>query len=125
MQVERDVITVTTDTGGAATVFSSKPFTGRVLAIHWVKPGSGGITGATFTITSEATGESILSVSSVSSSTDWYPRGPVHTIAGAAVLYAAAGQPVTDAIAIVNDRVKIVVASGGNTLTGTFHIVIG
>ena len=40
-------------------------------------------------------------------------------------LYAAAGLPVQDGILLANDRVKIVIAAGGDTKTGTFHITIG
>ena len=36
----------------------------------------------------------------------------------------AAGTAVQDKIALAKDRVKIVIASGGNVKTGTFHIVI-
>ena len=125
MQIERDVIAVTTDGSGNATAYSSRPFTGRILGVHWIKPGSNAITGATFALTAEATGEPILSVSSVSASADWYPRGPVHTVAGVAQLYASAGLPVTDPIAIANDRVKIQISSGGANANGTFHIVVG
>jgi hypothetical protein len=124
MQVERFILTPTTDASGNATVYTPNT-TGRVLGIAWVKPGSGGITGATFTITAEATGEAILTASSVSASASYYPRVPTVSTANAAALYAAAGTAVNDHLYISNDRVKIVVASGGNTLTGTFHILIG
>jgi hypothetical protein len=52
------------------------------------------------------------------------PRQATHSTAGAAALYAAAGTAVNDKIALANDRIKIVIASGGNTKTGVFHFVI-
>lgn len=41
-----------------------------------------------------------------------------------AALYAAAGTAVNDRIALSRDRVKIVVASGGNATTGNFVVTI-
>lgn len=34
------------------------------------------------------------------------------------------GTAVQDKIAIVNDRIKIVIASGGNAKSGTFHFIL-
>lgn len=122
--IQRFDVALTTDASGNAQGYTPA-FTGKILAVHWVKPGSGGITSATVAITSEATGETILSVSSLNASTSYYPRGPIHTTAGVAQLYAAAGLPVTDQIGLANDRVSIAVSSGGNTLSATCRIVVG
>jgi hypothetical protein len=123
MSIERLTVAAQTNASGAATLVTPS-FTGRLLAIHWVKPASGGITGATFAVTSVNTGEAVLSVSSISSSQDWYPRGPVHTVAGVAQLYAAAGLPITDQLAFFEDQLQIVISSGGNALVGTFTFII-
>ena len=53
------------------------------------------------------------------------PRQATHTTAGVAALYAGGGSAVLDKIALANDRVKIVIGSGGNAKTGAFHIVMG
>jgi hypothetical protein len=119
----REVVTVTTDTNGDATAYSGV-VTGKLSQIRWVKPGSGGITGATFAITAEATGETLWGEASISASATRAPRQATHTTDGAASLYAAAGVAVNDKIALANDRVKIVVSGGGSVLTGTFHIVL-
>ncbi len=52
------------------------------------------------------------------------PRQPTYSTTGEALLYAAGGQGVNDEIVLAADRVKIVVASGGDTKSGTFHIVM-
>jgi hypothetical protein len=80
--------------------------------------------GVDFTITAEATGETLWTESNVNASAVKAPRQATHTTAGVASLYAAAGTAVNDKIALGRDRVKIVLASGGNATTGTFTIVI-
>lgn len=120
---ERHAVTLTTDAGGDCTAYSPV-VTGKVSQLRWVKPGSGGITNATFAVTSEATGETIWSEAAISASVTLAPRQATHSTAGAAALYAAGGAAVSDKIALAQDRVKIVVSGGGNTLTGVLHIVI-
>ena len=120
--VQRHVVSVTTDGAGAATSYSPV-VTGRLLAIHYVKTDF--TDGVDFTITAEATGESLWTGTNVNASVAVYPRGPQHDLVGAARLYAAAGQAVADLIGLANDRVKIVIAAGGATKTGAFHIVLG
>ena len=51
-------------------------------------------------------------------------RQATHAPDGSAALYAAAGEAVLGDIVLANERVKIVVASGGNTKTGQFVIVV-
>lgn len=122
MYVERHVVEVTTDASGDATAFTPT-VTGRVLAIHYVKDDFA--TGVDFTITAEATGETIWSEVDVNASKSVAPRAAIHTTAGVAALYAASGEEVVDKIGLANDRVKIVIANGGNAKSGTFHVVIG
>jgi hypothetical protein len=118
---QRLVIPVTTAADGSATVYSDV-VTGRISAIRYVKTDFAD--GSTITATAEATGESIWAESSVNASATRAPRQATHSIAGAAALYAAGGAAVLDKIALSNDRVKIVIASGGNVKSGTFHVVI-
>ena len=116
----RQSITVTTAADGSATVYSST-VTGRLSTIRYVKTDFAD--GSTFTITSEATGETLWGESGVNASTTRAPRQATHSTAGAASLYAAAGTAVNAPIALAADRVKIVIASGGDTKTGVFHLV--
>jgi accessory colonization factor AcfC len=119
---ERHVIPVTTAADGSATVYSPV-VTGPVSAIHYVKTDFAN--GVDFSITVEATGQNLWVETNVDAAKVVAPRQPTHDQAGAALLYAAAGLPVEAPIHLANDRVKIVIASGGNVKTGTFHIVIG
>lgn len=125
MHVERQDVPVTTDSEGAAVVYSER-VTGRVLAIRYVKPGSGGFdNGVTFDVVSEATGEVIWDEDAVNASKSVYPRAQVHTVAGVAAVLDADDTPMRDAIHLANDRVKFTIGSGGATKVGTFHLVIG
>jgi len=55
----------------------------------------------------------------------FYPRVPIDDEVGADALYAAAGTKIRDYVVAANDRVKVVVAAGGDTKTGTIKIVVG
>ncbi len=120
--IQRLPVVVTTNAAGAAEVFSPV-ITGRLSQIRYVKTDFAD--GSTITITSEATGETLWTESNVNASTTRAPRQPTHTTAGAASLYASGGAAVNDMIALALDRIKIVITSGGDTKTGTFHIVLG
>ena len=119
---ERHTVAVTTAADGSATAYSPV-VTGKVSQIRYVKTDFAD--GSTFTITSEATGETIWTETGVNASATRAPRQATHSTAGAAALYAAAGQAVNDYVRLAQDRVKIVIVNGGNVATGTFHIVMG
>lgn len=114
-------ISVTTAADGSATAYSEL-CTGKVSTVRYVKTDFDN--GSTITLTSEATGETIWSETGVNASATRAPRQATHSTAGVAALYAAAGAAVNDKIALANDRIKIVIAGGGNAKTGTFHIVM-
>jgi len=121
---ERHVVSITTDADGNGTGYTPV-VTGKVQTIRYIKPASGGYADTVdFTITADASGESVLAVSNVTASATYAPRQATCTTAGAASLYAAGGAAVNDGIVLANDRVKIVVAQGGDTRSGTFHVVI-
>lgn len=119
---KRLTVAVTTESDGSATVYSDPIDHGLLSQIRYVKTDFAD--GSTFTITAEATGELLWSESAVNASATRAPRQATHSTAGAAALYAAGGAAVNDLIAIVNDRIKIVIAGGGDTKTGTFHFVL-
>lgn len=118
---ERHTVTVTTAADGSATAYSPV-ITGKLSQIRYVKTDFA--VGVDFTITSEATGETLWTEANVDASTTRAPRQATHGTDGVAALYAAAGTAVNDKIALAKDRVKIVIANGGNAATGTFHIVM-
>lgn len=119
--VQRIAVAVATDGDGAATVYSPA-ISGRLSQIRYVKTDFAD--SSTFTITVEATGETLWSESAVNASATRAPRQPTHSTAGAAALYAGGGAAVNDKIALANDRIKIVIASGGALKSGVFHFIL-
>jgi hypothetical protein len=123
MHVEVHSVTVTTAADGSATAYTDQ-VNGLLSQVRYVKPGAASYTdGVDFTITSEDTGETLWAENDVNASTTRAPRQATHSTAGAAALYAAAGAAVLDLIA-VSGRIKIVLASGGDTKSGTFYFTI-
>jgi hypothetical protein len=115
-------VTVTTAADGSATAYSEAIHSGLLSQIRYVKTDFDN--GSTFTITAEATGETLWTETGVNASATRAPRQATHSTAGAAALYAAGGSAVNDMIALAEDRIKIVIASGGNVKTGVFHFLI-
>jgi len=122
MSIRRFVVPVTVDESGDAEVYSPR-LSGRLISIRYVKDDFAGDDLA-FTLTAEATGETLWAEEDVTASATRHPRAPTHTQAGAAALYAALGEGVLGKIALAADRVKIVVAGAGDETSGTFHITI-
>ena len=122
MYAERIVVSVTTDASGAATAYSPSIPYGQLSTIRYVKTDFDA--GVDFNITLESTGETLWAENDVNASATRAPRQATHSTAGAAALYAAGGVAVLAPIPIANDRIKIVVASGGNVKSGSFHFVI-
>lgn len=119
--MRRFKMTVTTAADGTATAYSPR-LAGKVHSIHYVKTDFAN--GVDFTITAEATGETLWAQTNVDVSAVVYPRAPVHSTAGIAALYAAGGTAVLDKPALAKDRVKIAIAQGGNAKSGVFHILV-
>lgn len=119
---QRIKVDVTTAADGSATALSDTIYHGLLSQIRYVKTDFA--TGVDFTITLEATGETIWTQLNVDASVTVAPRQATHATDGTASLYAIPGEPVEDKIAIANDRIKIVIAAGGNAKTGTFHFLI-
>lgn len=121
MATRRFVVSVTTASDGTATAYS--PYlSGYIHEIHYIKTDYAD--GVDFTITAEATGETIWTQSDVNAAAVKAPRQATHSTAGVAALYASGGTAVNDRIALGRDRVKIAIAQGGNAKTGAFHIVV-
>jgi hypothetical protein len=119
--MRRFKVTITTAADGSAIAYT--PFlTGEIHSVQYVKTDFAD--GVDFAVTTEKTGESIWTESNVNASAVRYPRAPTHTQAGAAALYAAGGVAVQDRIGVAADRVKIVIAQGGNAKMGVVHILV-
>jgi|SRR3990167_1970786 len=119
----RQSVTVTTIADGSATAYSGI-VTGKLSQIRYVKDDTTPYTdGVDFVVTAETTGEILWDEDNVNADATRAPRQATHDTLGVAALFAAAGQAVLDKIALANDRVKIVIAAGGDTKTGTFYLI--
>ncbi len=127
MYIERLVLALTVNASGAATVYSTLPVTGRVLQLSYVPDVTTPLdTGADLTITGESSAVAIATLSNIGTSAfSVLPRQATHTVAGAAALYAAAGLPVLEPVYLAGERIKVVVAQGGVSMTGALHVFIG
>lgn len=122
--MRRVKVTVTTAADGSATAYSPK-VAGKIHSIQYVKDGSNPFAnGVDFAITAEQTGENIWTESDVNASAIRYPRAPTHSQVGVASLYAAGGTAVQAPVGVAGDRVKFVLAQGGNAKVGVFHILL-
>lgn len=121
MYAERHVIPVTTASDGSATVYSPV-ITGRVLGIRYVKDSFDN--GHDFTVTLEATGEAIMVGTDVNASASFYPRVGMTDATGAAATFDGT-RLLREPVLVAGDRVKIVVAQGGNAKAGVYHVIIG
>lgn len=119
-------ITVVTNASGDGTGYSSGNANGRIAAVRYVKAGSGNYdNGVDFVITGETTGVAILTGTDVNASATSAPMQATHSVANAAALYAGGGTAVNAPIPIANERIKVVVAQGGDTKTGVFYVWVG
>ena len=128
MYAQRIRIAPTTDASGDVTAFSTEVITGRVLAMIYTPDGTAPLaTGADITVTGDRSAQAVLTKANIGTSAfTSAPRQATHlNTDGTAALYAAAGSPVLDHITLVEERIKLVVAQGGDTKTGTFDFIIG
>lgn len=125
MYARRFKLTLTTAADGTLTAYTPENVWGRVLSIVYVKDGTTPFSnGVDMTVTAEATGEAILTATDMNASAAYYPRVPVHDEAGAGATLDGT-RKMRDAVVLADDRVKITIASGGDTKTGVVHVVIG
>lgn len=116
--MRKDVITVTTSAGGAATVYSNIQ-TGAILTLIYTKVDF--TNGVDFTITTDITARTVWTQSNVDAAAWVNPRDIIHSAAGAAQVLGSAGWA---PIYLVKERLKIVIAAGGAAKTGTFTLVV-
>lgn len=112
-------VSVTTNSSGAATVYSGK-VRGRVLTISYVKDTFDD--GVDFTITTEDTLQNLWVESNVNASEIVNPRQQVHDTVGVATTIDGT-RAMRDYVFATNERIKIVIASGGATKAGSFVII--
>lgn len=107
---------ITTDASGNATVYLGTRLRGRVHAVHYVKGTLDA--GTDIVLTGETTGMPILTDSP--SADEWYyPRAFAN-----AVTTGAAGTAAQEDVHVLNERIKVVVAQGGNAGAGSIEAFI-
>jgi len=122
--IQRLPVTITTASDGTGTGYVTPDAGGHVLAIRYVKGDYAN--GVDFVVTDDTTGQAILTATDVNASASFYPRAQVHDVADGSVMTldgtrkSAAPVPVG-----AGTRIKIAVAQGGDTKSGTFHVLIG
>jgi hypothetical protein len=122
--MKRYKVSVTTAADGSATAYTPR-LSGLLYAVHYVPDGTTPYDNTVdMTITSEATGQSLVSRTNVAAAFVANPRVATADAAGTAALYAAGGTAVQDKMALANDRVKIVLAQGGASKVGVFHVLV-
>lgn len=116
-------IVVTTIANGTATAYSANTYNGNIQSIAYVKTDFAD--GVGFTITTENTGQTVWAQSNVNASATKAPRQTIHDTAGGIIQHGGAAPLLTDHIQLVDERLKIVIAQGGDAKTGTFQFVVG
>lgn len=123
MNVYKITKTVTTDSTGAAEV-EAGPFTGKLVNVIYTKPATGGYTdGVDFDLVTE-TGIDVWNEDDVDASKTVAPQQPLHSSAGVALVYAAAGEAITGPIYLANEKITITIANGGDTKSGQFDFIV-
>jgi len=113
----RHTIDVTTAADGSATAYTPGAVNGYVISVQYVKTDFAN--GSTMTLTAETTGTAIWAESNVDASATRAPRGATHGTTGTIAPWG-----VLDKIAIADERLKLVIANGGDTKTGTFYVTV-
>jgi hypothetical protein len=114
-------VTVTVNASGDGTGYTDH-VSGVVRAISYVK--NNYADGIDVTVTTDVTGQTVLAWTNVNASATTYPYTAMKTTADAAALYAAGGVAVLAPIPVAAERLKFVVAQGGNATSGTFYAYI-
>lgn len=114
-------VTIVTNSDGDGTGYSSV-VRGHIVNVIYAKTDYADT--VDFTITTEDTLQNVWVESNVTAAKTVAPRQPTHSTVGVASLYAAAGEPVEDHVRACGERIKIVVAAGGDTKTGAFKVIV-
>jgi len=110
-------VAIVTDSGGDATVYLGSNVLGWIERIKYL-PGTIA-TGGDLVITGETSGVPILTVTNAGTANIfWYPRVFPNSVADA-----AAGTVPAHRVPLTGERVKVVVAQGGATKTGSIELV--
>lgn len=120
MAMRRFTIPAVVASDGSGT-FYSPYLSGRLESIQYVKTDYADT--VDFTITAEATTETLWTESNVTAAAIKHPRAACHSTVGVAATLDGT-RPLLDKVVLGRDRVKIVIASGGTSTTGSFIVTI-
>ena len=119
-KLKRYVVTITTNASGDGS--GSTPIVnGRVLAIHYIKTDYAN--GVDFDVDTSVSSVVIWSQDNVNASASVFPRKQVTDTAGVGLTLDGT-RTMNEPIPVANETIDIVVAQGGDTKTGTFHIIV-
>jgi hypothetical protein len=119
--IRRHVIDVTTDETSAASTFSADPINGLIHSILY-EPGAGGSSfpnTTDITITSELSSAAVLTAANVAAGAHYYPRQATHMSTAGGTTNSG-----FDLVALADERLKVVIAQGGDAKTGRFHVYV-
>lgn len=108
----------TTNASGAATVYpeGTGSISGEIESIRYVADATSPFAATVdFTFTLEETGRAVLAVTDVAATTTYRPRAAICDTSGTA-------KTEYDRIASCGEQLKLVIAQGGDSKTGTFYV---
>ncbi len=124
MYAERHAVAIAVDASGDFTGYTPV-VSGQVVQVRYIPDGTTPLdTGADLTVSGADSGIPVLTKANIGTSAfNLAPRQPTHlNTDGSAALYAAGGSAVLAPVVVANERIKVVVAQGGNAKLGTLHI---
>ena len=120
--IARHVLEIVTDSSGDATAFTPH-VDGIIQAIRYIDGDFD--TGGTITITADKSGLDVLAVANTSADGTYYPRAAAqNTTAGELNYGSATGAPIPTGIPVAGESLKVVVANGGDSASGTLHFYV-
>lgn len=119
-------VSVTTDSSGDATRYTA-PATGFVRAIRYVPHGTTPLdTNADVTVTGNTSGIGVYTKANIGTSAfTVQPRAACASAVDGAALTYDGTRVVNDLIPVADEAIKVVVAQGADTKSGTFYIYVG
>lgn len=121
MNTRRYDVALTTIADGSVTAYTPL-VSGRVVAVLYKKTDFADGVGAV--VSTELSGKTLLTTTNMNASATYMPRLPVQDEAGADATLDGT-RKMREPLVVSDERLKIVIASGGNIKTGTLSIIMG
>lgn len=116
MYLNKHVVSIVSSSSGADTEYTDTPVSGVVYSVSYTVSTAKISSTGTIEITGEESGRSILSMALSTGSWEYSPSISAIDSTGGAVTNSHVAVPVK------NERIKLVLAGGGDTKSGTFTI---